>query len=61
MEQASRRLAEQERTTLASQRMTLEAFSAETQRLAWLVAAVALLAAALGGLGVRMLGRGVAA
>jgi methyl-accepting chemotaxis protein len=61
MEQASRRLAEQERTTLASQRMTLEAFSAETQRLVWLVAAVALLAAALGGLGVRMLGRRVAA
>jgi hypothetical protein len=61
MAQASRRLAEQERTTLATQRMTLEAFSAETQRLVWAAAAVALLAAALGGLGVRMLGRGAAA
>lgn len=60
MEQASRRLAEQERETLATQRMTLDAFSAETQRLVWVVAAVALLAAALGGLGVRMLGRGAA-
>jgi hypothetical protein len=41
--------------------MTLESHGAETQRLMWVVAAVALLAAALGGLGVRMLGRGVAA
>lgn len=61
MAQASRRLAEQERATLATQRATLESFGAETQRLAWVVAAVALLAAALGGLGVRMLGRGAAA
>ena len=61
MTQASRRLAEQERSTLATQRVTLESFGAETQRLMWVAAAVALLAAALGGLGVRMLGRGVAA
>ncbi len=61
MTQASRRLAEQERATLATQRVTLESHGAETQRLMWVVAAVALLAAALGGLGVRMLGRGVAA
>lgn len=60
MAQASRRLAEQERTTLATQRMTLETHGAETQRLMWVVVAVALLAAALGGVGVRMLGRGVA-
>ncbi len=61
MTQASRRLAEQERSTLATQRMTLESFSAETQRLSWVLGAVALLAAVLGGLGVRMLGRGGAA
>jgi len=61
MAQASRRLAEQERATLATQRATLESFGAETQRLVWVVAAVALLAAALGGLGVRMLERGVGA
>ena len=61
MTQASRHLAEQERSTLATQRMTLESFSAETQRLVWVAAAVALLAAALGGAGVRMLGRGAAA
>lgn len=61
MTQASRRLAEQERSTLATQRVTLESFGAETQRLMWVAGAVALLAAALGGLGVRMLGRGVAA
>jgi methyl-accepting chemotaxis protein len=61
MTQASRRLAEQERSTLATQRVTLENHGAETQRLMWVVAAVALLAAALGGLGVRLLGRGVAA
>lgn len=59
MAQASRRLAEQERATLATQRMTLETHGAETQRLMWVVVAVALLAAALGGLGVRVLGRGV--
>lgn len=58
---ASRRLAERERSTLTTQRMTLESHGAETQRLMWVVAVVALLAAALGGLGVRMLGRGVAA
>ena len=61
MTQASRRLAEQERSTLVTQRVTLESFGAETQRLIWVAAAVALLAAALGGVGVRMLGRGVAA
>jgi methyl-accepting chemotaxis protein len=61
MTQASRRLAEQERSTFATQRMTLESHGAETQRLMWVVAVVALLAAALGGLGVRMLGRGAAA
>ena len=61
MTQASRRLAEQERSTFATQRVTLENHGAETQRLVWVAAAVALLAAALGGLGVRMLGRGVAA
>jgi methyl-accepting chemotaxis protein len=61
MTQASRRLAEQERSTLATQRVTLENHGTETQRLMWVVAAVALLAAALGGLGVRMLGRGAAA
>lgn len=61
MTQASRRLAEQERSTLATQRVTLESFGAETQRLMWVVAVVALLAAALGGVGVRMLGRGVEA
>lgn len=61
MTQASRRLAEQERSTLATQRVTLESFGAETQRLMLVAAAVALLAAVLGGLGVRMLGRGVAA
>jgi methyl-accepting chemotaxis protein len=61
MTQASRRLAEQERSALATQRMTLESHGAETQRLMWVVAAVALLAAALGGLGVRMLGRGAVA
>ena len=61
MTQASRRLAEQERSTLATQRVTLESFGAETQRLMWVAAVIALLAAALGGLGVRMLGRGVAA
>ncbi len=60
MTQASRRLAEQERSALVTQRMTLESHGAETHRLMWVVAAVALLAAALGGLGVRMLGRGVA-
>jgi methyl-accepting chemotaxis protein len=59
--QASRRLAEQERATLATQRATLESFGAETQRLVWIAAAVALLAAALGGLGARMLGRGAVA
>ena len=59
MAQASHRLAEQERATLAAQRMTLESFGAETQRLMWVAAVVALLAAALGGLGVRVLGRGV--
>jgi methyl-accepting chemotaxis protein len=61
MTQASRRLAEQERSTLATQRVTLENHGTETQRLMWVVAAVALLAAALGGLGVKILGRGVAA
>lgn len=60
MTQASRRLAEQERSTLATQRATLESFGAETQRLMWVAAAVALLAVALGGVGVRMLGRGAA-
>ena len=60
MAQASRRLAEQERATLATQRMSLESFSAETQRLIWIAAVATLLAAVLGGLGVRMLGRGVA-
>jgi methyl-accepting chemotaxis protein len=61
MTQASRRLAEQERSTLATQRVMLENHGAETQRLMWVAAVVALLAAALGGFGVRMLGRGVAA
>ena len=61
MTQASRRLAEQERSTFATQRVTLENHGAETQRLMWVAAVVALLAAALGGFGVRMLGRGVAA
>lgn len=61
MTQASRRLAEQERSTLATQRATLESHGTETQRLMWVAAAVALLAAALGGMGVRMLGRRVAA
>ncbi|MCP5268246.1 MAG: hypothetical protein H6943_04300 [Zoogloeaceae bacterium] len=61
MTQASRHLAEQERSTLAAQRVTLESFSTETQRLVWVAAAVGLLAAALGGLGVRILGRGAAA
>lgn len=61
MAQASRRLAEQERATLATQRMALESFTAETQRLSWVLVGFALLAAALGGLGVRVLGRRVAA
>lgn len=55
--QASRRFAEEERMTLATKRMALETHGAETQRLMWVVAAVALLAAALGGVGVRVLGR----
>jgi methyl-accepting chemotaxis protein len=58
--QASRRFAEEERMTLATKRMALETHGAETQRLMWVVAAVALLAAALGGVGVRVLGRGAA-
>jgi methyl-accepting chemotaxis protein len=61
MTQASRRLAEQERSTLATQRVMLENHGAETQRLMWVAAVVALLTAALGAFGVRMLGRGVAA
>ncbi len=61
MTQVSRRLAEQERSTLATQRVMLENHGAETQRLMWVAAVVALLAAALGGVGVRMLGRGAAA